>query len=65
MEPVVQSYRFGPHRVDVVEHPDDGGRVFQVVADGTVTTETALGATPTLKDCVRVHTRWRPRTETR
>lgn len=64
VERIVQSYRFGPHRVDVVEHPDDDGGGFAlVVVDGTLITEAPLGETPTLEDVVRVYARWRERAE--
>lgn len=66
MARIVQSYRFGPHRVDVVEHPDDdGGGFVLVVTDGTVITEAALAETPTLEDVVRVYARWLEHAEAR
>ena len=66
MARIVQSYRFGPHRVEVVEYPDDdGGGFVLVVTDGTVITEAPLAETPTLEDVVRVYAQWRERVEAR
>ena len=64
MERIVQSYEFGPHRVDVVEYPDDeGGGFVLVAADGTLITETPLPEAPALEDVVHVYTRWLERVE--
>jgi hypothetical protein len=62
MEQIVQSYRFGPHRVDVVRFPDDeGGGYVVVAADGMVITETPLGEAPSLEDVVHVYAQWQER----
>jgi hypothetical protein len=59
MERVLESYEFGPHRVDVVEYPEDeGGGYVVVVADGIVLTEPPLTQQPSLEDVVRVYSRW-------
>lgn len=59
MERIVESYTFGPHRVDVVQYPDDeGGGFVVVVADGMVITQTPLGDLPSLEDVVRAYAQW-------
>ena len=56
MERLVQTHRFGPHRVDVVEHVDDDGTSYEVLVDGTVVTG-PLEASPRMEDLVRIFAR--------
>lgn len=59
MERVLESFDFGPHRVDVVEMPDDEGGAYSVVlADGIVLSESPLASMPSFEDVVRIYSRW-------
>lgn len=60
MAHVRESHRFGPHRVDVVEYPDDeGSAFFEVVIDGVIVTDPPLLLAPSLEEVVRVYAAWR------
>jgi hypothetical protein len=60
MERILQTYRFGPHRVAVVEIADDDGTEnVEVVVDGAVVTESPLSAVPSVDEVVHIYARWR------
>ena len=60
MDRILQTYRFGPHRVDLAEHADDDGTaVYQVVVDDIVVTDPPLDTIPRFEDIVRVYARSR------
>jgi hypothetical protein len=62
MDRIIETRRFGPHRVDVVEFPDDEGSGLVVVAvDGVVVTEPPLEGRPTLDEVVRIYALWKSR----
>jgi hypothetical protein len=51
----LQTHRFGPHRVDVVEQAGDEETAYLVLVDDIVVTETPLPALPRLEDVVRIY----------
>jgi hypothetical protein len=56
MERIIQTYRFGPHRVDVVEAADDEGVAgYLVLVDSMVVTDPPLAAVPDLEVVVRIY----------
>lgn len=57
MEKILESYRFGPHRVDVLEHADDEGTSYVVLVDDAVVTDPPLAVPPKLEDVVRIYAR--------
>lgn len=57
MDRILQTHRFGPHRVDVVEHADDEGASYVVAVDGAVVTDPPLEAPPGPEDVVRIYAR--------
>jgi hypothetical protein len=60
MERILQTHRFGPHRVDVVEHlDDDGTENVEVVVDGVVVTDPPLSGVPDFEGIVRIYAGWR------
>jgi hypothetical protein len=62
MDRVLQSHTFGPHRLDVVEYPDDeGGGLVAVLIDGVVVTDPPLAGMPSMDDLVHIYAVWRER----
>jgi hypothetical protein len=60
MDRVLESHRFGPHRVDIVEFPDDeSSGLVVVVVDGVVVTEPPLDSVPSMDEVMRIYARWR------
>lgn len=55
MERILETHRFGPHRVDVLERFDDEGTSYVVLVDDAVVTDPPLEAPPSLEDVVRVY----------
>jgi hypothetical protein len=55
VERIVQTHRFGPHRVDVLEQAGDEGTDYVVLVDGAVITDPPLEAPPRLEDVVRIY----------
>jgi hypothetical protein len=56
MERIIQTYRFGPHRVDVVEAADDDGVAgYLVLVDDVVVTDPPLATMPDLELIVHVY----------
>lgn len=58
MDRVLESHRFGPHRVDVLEHADDEGTSYVVLVDGAIVTDPPLGVPPRLEDVVRIYAQY-------
>jgi hypothetical protein len=56
VERILQTHRFGPHRVDVVEHAGEEGTTYVVLVDGAIITDPPLEAPPRLEDVVRIYT---------
>ena len=60
MDRILETHHFGPHRVDVVEFPDDEAAGLVVIAvDGVVVTDPPLDQPPTQDEVVRIYARWR------
>lgn len=60
MDRVLQSHRLGPHKLAVVEYPDDeGGSLVVVMIDGMVVTEPPLESVPTADELMRMYAVWR------
>ncbi len=57
MERILETHRFGPHRVDILEHAGDEGTTYVVVVDGAVVTDTPLPVPPRFEDVVRIYAR--------
>jgi hypothetical protein len=59
MDRVLQSHQIGPHRVDVMDYPDDEGGALVVVAiDGAVVTDPPLEAVPSADEIMRIYATW-------
>jgi hypothetical protein len=59
VERVLESHGFGPHRVDVVDCPDDEGEGYLLVlVDGVVITEPPLSSRPSFDEVVRLYAGW-------
>ena len=62
MDRVLESHALGPHRVDVVEYPDDeGGGLVAVLIDGVVVTDPPLDRAPTSDELMRIYAEWESR----
>jgi len=60
MQRVVQTRRFGPHHVDVLEIQDDEGPAgYLVVIDRVAVTDAPIPHRPTEEDVVRLYAAWR------
>jgi hypothetical protein len=60
MDRILETHHFGPHRVDVIEFPDDEASGLVVIAvDGVVVTEPPLEGLPTEDEVVRTYARWK------
>lgn len=57
MGKVVQTHRFGAHRVDVLEQFDDEGTSYLVLVDHMIVTDPPLQAPPGFEDVVRIYAR--------
>jgi hypothetical protein len=55
VERILQTHRFGPHRVDVLEQAGDEGTAYVVLVDGAIITDPPLEAPPRLEDVVRIY----------
>jgi len=55
VEKILQTHRFGPHRVDVLEQAGDEGTTYVVVVDGAIITDPPLEVPPRLEDVVRIY----------
>ncbi len=59
MERLLESHEFGPHRVEVVECPDDeGGGSYLVVIDGAAVIDPPLPEAPGFDELVRIYATW-------
>jgi hypothetical protein len=59
MDRILESHQFGPHRVDVIDFPDDEGSGLVVVAvDGVIVTDPPLEAVPTIDEVMRIYATW-------
>ena len=59
MDRVLESHQLGPHRVDVVDYPDDeGGSLVAVLIDGVVVTDPPLDRLPTAEELMRIYATW-------
>lgn len=59
MDRILESHTFGPHRVDVIEYPDDEASGLVVVAvDGVPVTDPPLEAIPTMDEVMRIYAAW-------
>ena len=64
MDRILSTYRFGPHRVDVVEAADDEGiAAYYVLVDQMVTPESPLLTPPRFEEVVRLYAAWQRRQE--
>ncbi|MHB1431873.1 MAG: hypothetical protein ACYCVZ_07140 [Streptosporangiaceae bacterium] len=59
MGKVVQTHRFGAHRVDVLEQFDDEGTSYLVLVDHMIVTDPPLQEPPGFEDVVRIYARSR------
>ena len=57
MERILETRRFGPHRVDVLERADDEGTSYVVLVDDAIVTDPPLEVPPTPEDVVRIYAR--------
>ncbi len=58
MDRILQTHRFGPHRIDLVERADDdGATAYCVLVDGAVVTDPPLETIPGLEEIVRIYAR--------
>lgn len=55
VEKILQTHRFGPHRVDVLERAGNEGATYVVLVDGAVITDPPLETPPRLEDVVRIY----------
>jgi hypothetical protein len=55
VERILESHRFGPHRVDVLEQAGDEGPAYVVLVDGAIVTDPPLEAPPRPEDVVRIY----------
>jgi hypothetical protein len=53
---ILQTHRFGPHRVDLLERAD-GATAYCVLVDDVVVTDPPLESIPALEDIVRIYAR--------
>ena len=59
MDRVLQSHQFGPHRLDVVDYPDDeGGGLVLVLIDDIVVTDPPLPQEPTVDEIMHIYATW-------
>jgi len=62
MDRILESHRFGPHRVDVIDFPDDEPSGLVVVAvNGVIVTDPPLDALPAIDELMRIHATWQSR----
>lgn len=60
MDRILQTYRFGPHRVQLVQQAeDDGTEIYRVLVDDMVITDPPLDSVPRFADLVRIYARSR------
>lgn len=58
MDRILQTHRFGPHRVDLLERADDdGATAYWVLVDNVVVTDPPLESIPAPEDIVRIYAR--------
>lgn len=57
MDRILETHRFGPHRVDVIDQADDESQRYLVIVDGVVITDPPLETAPTPEDIVRLYAR--------
>lgn len=57
VERILETHRFGPHRVDVLERADDEGTSYVVLVDDAIVTDPPLEVPPKLEDVVRIYAR--------
>jgi len=55
MDRLLQTYRFGPHRVDVLEQAGDEETGYVILIDDIVVTETPLPAASQFDDVVHLY----------
>ncbi len=55
MERILETHRFGPHRVDIVEHAGDEETTYVVLVDGALVTDAPLQTPPRFEDVVRIY----------
>jgi hypothetical protein len=55
VERILETYRFGPHRVVVLEHIEDDGITYSIVVDDVTVTDLPLQSAPQLEDVVRIY----------
>ena len=55
MERILQTHRFGPHRVDVVEDFDDESTTYLFLVDDVIATDPPLEALPPFEEVVRIY----------
>jgi hypothetical protein len=56
MERILETHRFGPHEVAVLEHAGDDEATYSILVDNISATETPLQSAPTFEDVVRIYT---------
>ena len=58
MDRILQTHRFGPHRVDLLERPDDdGATAYCMLVDDVVVTDPRLESIPAPEDIGRIYAR--------
>ena len=58
MDRILQTHRFGPHRVDLLERADDdGATAYCVLVDDVVVTDPPLESIPAPEDIGRIYAR--------
>ena len=59
MQRLLETHRFGPHSVVVVEQLDDEGPAYSVLIDDEPVVDVPLPEPPCFEDVVRMYARWR------
>ena len=58
MDRILQTRRFGTHRVDLLERAeDDGATTYRVLVDDVMVTDPPLDSIPGFEDIVRIYAR--------
>jgi len=55
VERILETYRFGPHQVVVLEHVEDDGITYTIVVDDLTITDLPLQTAPQFEDVVRIY----------
>jgi hypothetical protein len=56
MERILETHKFGPHQVAVLEHAEDDETTYSILVDSITATEAPLQSAPSFEDVVRIYT---------